>query len=88
MSVVSTGISSQLLVFNTGRPYGRRPADGQEIYAKPYDATSVVFFDRTRDICGIVKCGLNRHAIMAEYDAGRYQSATSRIHFDGVERIR
>lgn len=84
---VSVGISSQLLVFNTGRPYGRRPEDGQEIYAKPYDSTSVVFFDRTRDICGIVRCGLNRQAIMAEYDACRYEAATSRLHFDGVDRF-
>ncbi len=84
---VAKGVSSQLLVFNTGRPYGRRPEDGQEICAKPYDEGRTVFFDRTRNICGIVRCGLIRHAIMAEYDAGAYECAFNHIHFPGVERF-
>lgn len=78
----SEEIHAWLLAFNTKRPYS---PEGQKIEAKiiAQDVCSVtdrplfglLFLDHTRGICGdVLVSEVTADALMAEYDAGRYQS--------------
>jgi len=64
-----TNLLKKVIIWNTGRFYSEK---GQCIIATTL-GHSVLFWDISRDIDGVVNCGLNEELVMDAYDHNKYR---------------